>query len=74
MSEVSNLVDDVVDICSSGTGSLGEWHVQELTELFNPLSDSVKKELLTALEIEMKTGYGWSFSDLKLMTELLNIG
>lgn len=74
MSEVSSLVDDVVDICSSGPVVLGEWHIQQLTELFNPLSDSVKKELLVAVEIDMKTGCGWSFSDLKLISELLNVG
>jgi hypothetical protein len=73
----AHLLDQVIDIASSGSGGeLGSWHKEELTTVFKKLTTAQEREEFFVNEFLPYTQTcdgGWYLSDMKLIKQLLKI-
>lgn len=70
--ELPEIVDQVVDIVSSGDGGeLEDWHFKELKKLFRKVPSSQRDELLELIVAKANDTEGWFLGDLQEIAELL---
>ena len=75
---MSELLDTVIDICSSGQGCEGleEWHIKELKKVFNKnLRSKVNRDWFFAEFVAFvnNSSDGWTLDDVNTIKELLKI-